>query len=62
MNKDKICGFDIESVGINCYWSSTEYDKEDAWHQDFDFGDQDYHIKYTDTKILNFHVSAVKSL
>jgi hypothetical protein len=62
-NKDKIGGFEIKPYDSNYYWSSTEYDKDDAWYQDFEFGEQYFHIKFVDSiKNLDMYVRAVKSL
>jgi hypothetical protein len=50
-NKNKIGGFVNE-----CYWSSTEYDREYAWNQNFSNGDQN-----TDLYESNHNVRAVRS-
>jgi hypothetical protein len=40
LNKVVIGGF-----ATRVYWSSSEYDADDAWYQFFDIGDQDYSYK-----------------
>lgn len=52
INKDKIGGFSNE-----CYWSSTEYDREYAWNRDFTNGDQN-----TDSYNSLHNVRAVRSI
>lgn len=39
-NKNLIGGFSGDS-----YWSSTEFDSDNAWEQNFNYGDQSHHLK-----------------
>jgi hypothetical protein len=36
----------IGNFGIYYYWSSTEYDVDSAWNQDFYYGNQNFNYKY----------------
>ena len=55
-NKDKIGGF-----GDYGYWSSSEYDNDDAWGQDFLDGNQDPYSGYGG-KMFYLYVRAVRYL
>ena len=50
-NKEEIGGF-----ASNYYWSSSEYDKSNAWHQDFFSGYQGNYNKYS-----TYYVRAVRA-
>ena len=50
-NKEEIGGF-----ASNYYWSSSEYDKSNAWHQDFFSGYQGNFSKYS-----TYYVRAVRA-
>lgn len=57
INRDEIGGFRTDTSVTSWYWTSTEYDKIEAWRQDFNGGHQQEH-----EKINPYYVRAVRAL
>jgi hypothetical protein len=58
LHNDEYPGGKDVYIDSNTYWSSSEYDAENSWYQDFINGDQDYTLK-EDTTLM--YVRAIRS-